>query len=81
MSWRRVLDTIDTRIGLCSDAGSGSLRHWRGAIGKTYADFQANFPGYEPILLASLAMGADGRTGGTSFPNLMVPKERVPYGL
>jgi len=81
MSWRRVLDTIDTRIGLRSDGESGSLRHWRGVIGKTYADFQAKFPGYGPVLLASLAMDADGRTRGSDFPNLMVPKEREPYGL
>lgn len=81
MSWKRVLDIVDVRIGLCSDAEGRPLRHWRGVIGKTYADFQANFPGYEPTLLVSLAVAMDGRAKGSNYPNLLLPTEREPYGL
>ena len=81
MSWKRVLDVIDARIGLGSNAQSGSLLRWREAISKTYADFEASFPGNEPSLLASLAVSMDGRTESSAFPNLMVPKERERYGL
>jgi len=81
MSWKRALDTIDARIGLRRHAESGSLQHWRGVIGKTYADFQANFSGYEPTTLASLVLLADGRTEGSSYPNLILHTERARYGL
>ena len=81
-SWKRALDTIDERIGLCgSDAERGSLRHRRRVIGQTYDDFRAKFSGYKPPLLASLALSVDGRTEGSSFPNLVAPEEREPYGF
>lgn len=81
VSWKRVLDTIDVRIELCSYAESESLRHWRGVIGKAYTDFQAVLMGYKPSLLMSLALSVDGRTGDSSFPNLLLHTEREPYGL
>ncbi|KAF9642933.1 hypothetical protein BDM02DRAFT_3264295 [Thelephora ganbajun] len=81
MSWKRALDTIDVRIGLYPSAESGSLRYWKRVIGKTYADFQANSPGYGPTVLASLAMTVDGRTEDSGFPNLVVPGERELYGF
>ena len=81
MSWKRALDTIDARIGLRSDIENGSLRHWRRVIGKAHADLQANFLGFGPALLVSLAIGVDGRTEDSSFPNLMIPVERQPYDL
>jgi hypothetical protein len=81
MSWKKVLEIIDVRIGLVSDAESGSLRHWREAISKTCADFEASFPGEGPSLLASLAVSMDGRMESSAYPNLMVPKERERYGL
>ena len=81
MSWKRALDTIDARIGLRCHAESEPLRHWRGVIGKAYADFQTNFSGYEPTTLASLVPLADGRTEGSSYPNLILHTERARYGL
>ncbi|KAF9642988.1 hypothetical protein BDM02DRAFT_1774341 [Thelephora ganbajun] len=81
MSWKRALGTIDVRIGLYPNAESGSLRHWKRVIGKTYADFQANSQGYGPTVLASLAMTVDGRTENSGFPNLVVPGERELYGF
>lgn len=81
MSWKRALDTIDARIGLRSDDESGSLRHWKMVIERTYADFQAKCSRHGPALLASLAMSADGRTEDSGFPNLMMPSERERYGL
>lgn len=82
LSWKRALDTIDKRIELRgSDGESGSLRHWRGVIGQTYDDFQAKFSEYSPPLLASLALSVDGRTEDSSFPNLVIPREREPYGF
>ena len=69
------------RIGLRPDAENGSLRRWRVVIGRAYNDFQANFPGYGPTLLASLALSVDGRTDGSNFPNMLLPTEREPYGL
>ena len=81
MSWKRALDTIDARIGLRSDTEGGSLRRWRRVIGKAYDDLQANFLGFGPALLVSLAIGVDGRTEDSSFPSLTVPVERERYGL
>lgn len=81
MSWKRVLDIIDVRIGLGSDAERGSLRRWREVISKTHAEFEATFPGNGPSLLASLAVSIDGRMESSAYPNLMVPKERERYGL
>ena len=75
------MDIIDVRIGLGSGTEGGSLRRWREAISKTYADFETSFPGNEPSLLASLAVSIDGRMESSTYPNLMVPKERERYGL
>ena len=76
-----ALDTIDARLGLCSDAENGLLRHWKVIIEKAYADFQENLPGFEPPSFASLVLATDGRSEGSNFPNLIEPKEREPYGL
>jgi len=81
LPWKRALDTIDARLGLCSDAGNGLLRHWKMIIEKASADFRENFPGFEPPLFASLVMAADGRSEGSNFPNLIAPEERERYGL
>lgn len=81
MSCKRALDTIDARIGLCSPTEGEQLRLWREDIGKMYADFQINLPGYQPSVLASLAMSIDGRAEDSVFPNLMLAEEREPYGL
>ena len=81
MSWRRALDVIDARIGLSSDIESGSLRCWRRVIGKAYVDLQVGLLAHGPSLLASLAMGVDGRTEDSSFPNLLLLEERQRYGV
>lgn len=70
MSWKIALDTIDARLRLCSDAENGSLRHWKTIIEKAYADFQENFPGFEPNSFASLVAEEDGRA-----------EERENYGI
>ena len=75
------MDTIDARVGSHSDAEKGSLRHWKRVLEKAHADFQANFPGFEPHPFACLVMATDGRSEGSKFPNLIVPKERERYGL
>ena len=79
MSWKRALDIIDARIGLCSDIEGGSLRHWRRVIGKAYVDFQVGFLGYGPSLIMSLALGLDGRTKDSTFPNLALPRQLARY--
>lgn len=81
MSWKMALDTIDTRIRLHLGPENGSLQHWRMAIGKAYANFQANFPGFEHNAFASLVMTVDGRGEGSNFPNLQLPAAREPYGF
>ena len=82
ISWKRALDTIDARIGLCSHTENGSLRYyWRGVIGKAYADLQANLAGCEPNPLVSLALSIDGRMEDSRYPNLLIAAEREPYGL
>ena len=81
MSWKKALDIIDARIVLRSDIESGSLRSSRRVIEKAYVDFQAGFLGEGPSLVISLAMGMDGRTEGSSFPNLMSHAERERYGF
>ena len=81
MSWKRALDTIHTRIELRLDGCNGSLRHWGMVIGRTYDEFQANFPVFEADSFASLVMSSDGRSEDSSFPNLVVPGERERYGL
>ena len=79
MSWKKALDIIDGRIGLRSDVGGGSLPHWRRVIGKAYADLQVGFLG--PSLLVSLALGEDGRTEDSRFPNLLSQVVRERYLL
>ena len=81
MSWKRVLNIIDARIGLCSYTDSGPLQYWRNTIGKAYADFQVGFSGCGPSLLVSLAFGVDGRTEDSNFPNFFIPAERERYGV
>ena len=81
VSWKRALDTIDTRIGLCSHTESELLRYWRGLIGKVHADFQANLLKCGPSPLMSSALLVDGRTEDSEFPNLLLPSGREPYGL
>jgi hypothetical protein len=76
-----MLDTIDTRLGLCSDAEKGSLQRRKAIIKKAYDDFQENLPGFEPSSFASLVIAADGRSKDSSYPNLLVPEERERYGL
>ncbi|KAF9779638.1 hypothetical protein BJ322DRAFT_369059 [Thelephora terrestris] len=80
-SWNTMLDTIDTRLGLCSDAEKGSLQRRKAIIKKAYDDFQENLPGFEPSSFASLVIAADGRSKDSSYPNLLVPEERERYGL
>ena len=83
ISWKRALDTIEECIRLCphSEREAPQYHRWKEVIGKAYADFQANLPGYEPSLLSSLAMTVDGRTEGSNYPNLILPAERERYGL
>ena len=79
VSWKRALDTIDIRSH--SHAESESLRYWRGVIGKAHANLQANLAGCGPSLLMSLALSVDGRTADSSYPNLLLQKERENYGF
>ena len=81
MSWERALDTIDLRIGLCPDVKGESLWSWKEVIGKACIGHQANILKCGPSLFASLALLEDGRTEDSSFPNLLLPTEREPYGL
>lgn len=81
MSWKRALDTIDTRIGLHLDTEKGSLRHWTMVIGKTYAYYQENFLGHAYHSFGSLVIAMDGRSEGSQFPNFLVHKERERWGV
>jgi len=80
VSWKRALDTIDTRIESCSHTESESLRFWRGLIGKAHADFQASLLKCGPCPLSSTLL-VDGRTEDSEFPSLLLPSGREPYGL
>ena len=75
------MDTIDARLGLCSDAGNGLLRHRKMVIGKAYANFRENLPEFEPTSFTSLVIATDGRSGDSRYPNLTVAGERERYGL
>ena len=81
MSWKRALDTIDSRTGSCANSRDGTLRYWKEVIEKAYLDLQANLLRCRPSLLTSLALSEDGRTEDSGFPNLLLPAEREPYGL
>jgi len=81
VSWKRALDTVDVRIGLCSHTESESLRYWRELIGKVHVDFQANLLKCGPSPLMSSALLVDGRTEDSEFPNLLLDSGREPYGL
>ena len=81
ISWKRALDTIDVRIGLCSQAESGSLRYLRSIIGKVHVDFQAGILGCGLSSSASLLPLMDGRTADSEYPNLLLHREREPFGL
>ena len=81
ISWKRALDTIDARIGLCSRAESGSLRYWGGVIGKVHANFQANLLGCGPSPILSVALLMDGRAVDSKYPNLLLHGGREAYGL
>jgi len=81
MSWKLALETIEARIRLHLDAENGSLGHWKTVVEKAYADFQANFPAFEPQSFACLVMSTDGRSEDSEFPDLAGPKERERYGI
>ena len=81
ISWKRALDTIDVRIGMCSQAESGSLRYLRGIIWKVHADFHAGLPRRGPSSFALLVLSTDGRTADSKYPNLLLPKERERFAL
>ena len=81
ISWKKVLDTIDVRIGLCSHAENESLRDLRRVIGKVHADFQANLQERGPSPLLSMAVLLDGRTADSKYPNLILHSGREAYGL
>ena len=49
MSRKTALETIDARLRLFSDAESGSLRRWKIAIEKAYAELRENLPGFELV--------------------------------
>ncbi|KAF9779641.1 hypothetical protein BJ322DRAFT_368458 [Thelephora terrestris] len=80
-SWNTALNTIDARLGSCSDAEKGSLRNWKAVIEKAYEYFRANLPGFGPDSFGSLVLATDGRSENSSFPNLLEPKERERWGL
>ena len=81
ISWKTALNTINARIKSRPDVESELLRHWRGVIGEAYAGFQANPVGYGPNPMTSMFFSMDGRTKDSTYPNLLLPKEREPYGL
>ena len=81
VSWKRALDTIDVRIGLCSHSENELLRYWREVIWKVHAEFQANLLKCGPSSIMSSALTVDGRTEDSEFPNLLLPSGREPYGL
>ena len=81
MSWKGALDIIDARIGLHLETEDGPLRHWRRIIGKAYADFQANFLGFDHNSFASFVVSTDGRSEDSDFPNLLLVSERERYGF
>ena len=81
ISWKRALDTIDLRMGLCSHAESKSLRYLRGVIGKVHADFQANLLGCGPSSFMLLVLLMDGRTADSKYPSLLLSTERERFGL
>ena len=81
ISWKRALDTVDVRIGLCSQAESGSLRYLRGVIGKVHADFHAGLLGRGPSSFVSSLLSVDGRTADSKYPNLLLLTEREGFGL
>ena len=81
MSWKTALDTIHARLGLCPDAGNGSLQHWKTAIEKACADFRENLPECKPDLFDSLVIATDGRSEGSKFEKLMTHAGRERYGF
>lgn len=81
ISWKRALDTIDVRSGLCSHTENESLRYLRGVIGKVHSDFHANLQGCGPSPLLSMAVLLDGRTADSKYPNLILHSGREAYGL
>jgi len=81
ISWKRALDTIDVRMGLCKHAENEPLWYLREVIGKVHADFHANLQGCGPSPLLSKAVLIDGRTADSKYPNLILHSGREPYGL
>jgi len=81
ISWKRALDTIDLRVGLCSHVESGRLRHLGVVIGKVHVAFQTKLRELRPSPLVTMYMVVDGRTEDSEFPNLLLPSGREPYGL
>ena len=81
LSWKLALETIEARVRLHLDAESGSLQYCKMAIKKIYANFQVDFPGFEPNSFSCLVIAMDGRSEDSDFPNLIKPKERERYGI
>ena len=81
VSWKRVLDTIDARIGSHLDNGDESLQHWRTVFMKTRADFQEKYLGDYYDFFVSFVVSVDGRSEDSRFPNMLLPNEREPFGL
>ena len=80
-SWGNSLTVFDVRIETLAFEESASLRHFRTLVGKMYSDFQAGLLNYEPPMIYSLALMEDGTTEASKYPNLMLAKTRMQFGI
>ena len=80
ISLKKVLGTIDVRIGLFPYAESELMRYCGGVIGKAHADFRAKLLECGPTHPMVSAVLVNGRTEDSEFPNLLLDSGRESYG-
>lgn len=80
MSWEKALKVFDARIAKLPLPRGTRLRHWKQIVERLHLDFAARLPEATPPPLAVRVREEDGRTEGSQYPNLILPRERQPYG-
>jgi len=71
------LTVFDSRISFLSQEEGTHLRRYREIVAEALSDIEARLPGPSPPLLSKNSVLADGRDGGSKYPNFMLASERV----
>ena len=74
VSWEKALGVFNARLATAPLEHDTKLRCQRDTIAAVYSDFAAKLPEARFPALFTRAMLEDGRTEGSQYPNLMIPR-------